>query len=419
LPSKGSFCVVEELSTADFEQLQLLRRAKKHKDPSAINALIQAHTPLVKSIAARFINSGEPFEDLVQEGVLGLLSAIELFDESHGIKFATYAHHLITGQIRHYLRDRGTLIRQPAWVQELRSKLERCRAELAEELGREPTISEIAQRSRLKEQRVQEILALGRSSHVLRLDEATDEVERPAVELERTKVASQASLSVEDRIAVDQAISKLRPVEQKVIRGFFFHDMTQTEIARKLGVSCNYVSRVLKTGLSRLQEILAVSGVVVPSDRLQAKMMEVEPDSVLDPVTGLYNRRYFAERLEEELIRAQRYGHSVALLRIEVEPVPEGDDGLALLRDVGEFIKKNVRRVDITCRFGEREFAVIMPHTSFGAVSAGKRIAAGMAASENQALRLLCVRAGLAVFPDQAISASHLVELAAPKEMNE
>ncbi len=117
-------------------------------------------------------------------------------------------------------------------------------------------------------------------------------------------------------------------------------------------------------------------------------MMEVEPDSVLDPVTGLYNRRYFAERLEEELIRAQRYGHSVALLRIEVEPVPEGDDGLALLRDVGEFIKKNVRRVDITCRFGEREFAVIMPHTSFGAVSAGKRIAAGMAASENQALRL-------------------------------
>jgi len=402
----------------DASHQELLRLAKHHKDQRALDALVKAHTPLVKSIAARFTSSGEPFEDLVQEGLLGLLSAIDLFDDSHGIRFTTYAHHLITGQIRHYLRDRGTLIRQPAWIQELRSKLERCRVELAEKLGREPTTAEIAAKAQVSEKRVEEVFAIQRSTRVLRLDDVSSDLERPSIELERTPDRSPPTLSIEDRLAVEQSISQLKPIEQKVIRHFFFQDMSQTEIARRLGVSCNYVARILKTGLSRLQDSLAAAGVVGLDQRLQARLAEVEAGGVLDPGTGLYSRQYFAERLEEELIRAQRYGHNVAIVRIALINVPADTDGPQVLADAAALIKNSVRRVDIVCRFAESEFAIIMPHTAFGAGAAANRIRERFSSSDNPALSALEVRTGISVFPDQAISASVMVDLADPHQQD-
>jgi len=402
----------------DASHQELLRLAKHHKDQRALDALVKAHTPLVKSIAARFTSSGEPFEDLVQEGLLGLLSAIDLFDDSHGIRFTTYAHHLITGQIRHYLRDRGTLIRQPAWIQELRSKLERCRVELAEKLGREPTTAEIAAKAQVSEKRVEEVFAIQRSTRVLRLDDVSSDLERPSIELERTPDRSPPTLSIEDRLAVEQSISQLKPIEQKVIRHFFFQDMSQTEIARRLGVSCNYVARILKTGLSRLQDSLAAAGVVGLDQRLQARLAEVEAGGVLDPGTGLYSRQYFAERLEEELIRAQRYGHNVAIVRIALINVPADTDGPQVLADAAALIKNSVRRVDIVCRFAESEFAIIMPHTAFGAGAAANRIRERFSSSDNPALSAIEVRTGISVFPDQAISASVMVDLADPHQQD-
>lgn len=394
---------------------ELLRLAKHHKDQRALDALIKAHTPLVKSIAARFTSSGEPFEDLVQEGLLGLLSAIDLFDDSHGIRFTTYAHHLITGQIRHYLRDRGTLIRQPAWIQELRSKLERCRAELADQLGREPTTAEIAARAQVSEKRVEEVFALQRSTRVLRLDDVSNDTDHPSIELERTPDKSPPSMSVEDRLAVEQAISQLKPVEQKVIRHFFFQDMSQTEIARRLGVSCNYVARILKAGLGKLQDSLATAGVARLDQRLQARIAHAEAGGVVDAETGLYSRQYFDERLEEELIRAKRYGHNVAIVRIALN-IPAGAERPQVLAQAGALIKATVRRVDIVCRFAQNEFAIIMPHTAFGAGAAANRIRSRFASDEDPVLSSLEVNTGISVFPDQAISASVLVDLADPHQ---
>ncbi|MGQ9525546.1 MAG: sigma-70 family RNA polymerase sigma factor [Armatimonadota bacterium] len=402
--------------SSEASHQELLRLAKRQKDPRALDALIKVHTPLVKSIAARFRSSGEPFDDLVQEGLLGLLSAIELFDDSHGIRFTTYAHHLITGQIRHYLRDRGTLIRQPAWIQELRSKLERCRAELAEQLGREPTNAEIAAKAQVPEKRVEEVYALQRSTRVLRLDDVSSERDRPSVELERTPDRSPPSISLEDRVAVEESIAQLKPVEQKVIRHFFFQDMSQTEIARKLGVSCNYVSRILKAGLGKLRASLAAAGAVGLDQMLQSRLAQVEADAVLDAETGLYSRQYFTERLEEELIRGKRYGHNVAIVRVALAGLPSGPDGPQLLAAAAGLIKNTVRRVDIVCRFGDAEFGIIMPHTAFGAGAAANRIRDRFASSEDASLAALTIHTGIAVFPDQAISASVLIDLADPHQ---
>ena len=97
---------------------------------------------LVQSVARRFSGLGESLDDLIQEGSIGLLKSVDLFDPERGVKFSTYACHLITSQIQHYLRDRGRLIRQPAWVQELNTKVSRATEQLAQELGRDPQLAE-------------------------------------------------------------------------------------------------------------------------------------------------------------------------------------------------------------------------------------------------------------------------------------
>src|SRR5437588_9792787 len=124
------------MTLSPSEVAELIRRARELRDPQARETLVAAYSPLVKSVAAHFLNSGEMFEDLLQEGKIGLLSAIDLFNPQYNIQFSTYAHHLIAGQIRHYLRDLGTLIRQPAWIQEERARVGKIRTGMMERLGR-------------------------------------------------------------------------------------------------------------------------------------------------------------------------------------------------------------------------------------------------------------------------------------------
>ena len=110
-----------------------------------LKARIASHfTSLVESIARRFVHTGEPFEDLVQEGFLGLLSALENYDPSKKVKFSTYATHFVAGAIRHFLRDRGKIIKEPAWLHELYTKISRASDSLTQRLGRPATSAEIA-----------------------------------------------------------------------------------------------------------------------------------------------------------------------------------------------------------------------------------------------------------------------------------
>jgi len=403
------------------DELELLRQAKQERSERARDELVRVHTPLVKSIAARFASSGEPFEDLVQEGFLGLLSAIDMFQASHGIQFSTYAHHLITGQIRHYLRDRSTLIRQPAWVQELRTKIERCRASLSEKLGREPTPQEIAAGTGLPEQRVVELMAVGRTARVLRLDPANELTGANSLEIERIRPVAKPEMPVEDRMALREAISQLKVVEQRVIEDFFFRDMSQTEIARKLGVSCNYISRILKASVRKLHDYLAAAGDTVPNakeldQKLQSRYSQFEDAAVVDADTGLYSRSYCVERLEEELIRAQRYGYSLAFLRISLAQQLQGGEARRTLREAASTIRRYVRRIDIMCRFGDREFALIMPHTARGVSSAAQRIVDALKASDQPSVSSLTVTTGVAVYPDDGITARELIGAATPHQ---
>src|SRR5579863_7164940 len=96
--------------------LRLVKQYHRTKNAEAREALVAQFRPLVEKLSRRFLPSGVPVEDLVQEGYLGLLHAIDHFDPSKNVKFITYATHCVGGQLRHYLRDRGQIIKEPAWL---------------------------------------------------------------------------------------------------------------------------------------------------------------------------------------------------------------------------------------------------------------------------------------------------------------
>jgi RNA polymerase sigma factor (sigma-70 family) len=106
--------------------------------------IARAYAGLVESVARKFVGTGEPLEDLAQEGYLGLLSALEYYDPQKGVRFSTYATHFIGGAIRHFLRDRSRMIREPAWLQETAVRVERSIESLTATLEREPTSGELA-----------------------------------------------------------------------------------------------------------------------------------------------------------------------------------------------------------------------------------------------------------------------------------
>ncbi len=395
---------------------ELIRRARDDHDSRAREALLGAFAPLVKSVAVKFTGSGETFEDLVQEGNLGLLSAMDLFKADQNIQFSTYAHHLIAGQIRHYLRDRGTLIRQPAWIQEERTRLEKTRSTFHETMGREPTAEELAEKSELSESRLQEILSTQRMSHVLRFDIGTPEDGSDAIDEERLQeTAPEPSLSTEERLVLRDALAQLKPLERRVIEDIYYNDLTQTEIARRLGVSSNYVSRILKSSSRRLKEALGDKEKTRAGRRLEQKLAAPDPTELVDEATGLYSPTYFRDRVEEEIQRARRYEHPLAVARVSVMGIPEvgrADSISRALRATARILRESVRRVDIVARLDKREFGVLLPYTGQRASIAADRIVTALAAND-EGLPLRGVY-GFSWYPQDAVTAQGLLALAEP-----
>ena len=230
--------------------------------------IAHAHTSLVESVARRFVGSGEPFEDLVQEGFLGLLSALDNYDPERTaqkepgkkIKFSTYATYFVAGAIRHFLRDRGKIIKEPAWLHEISVKVARTTDALTVELGRIPQTSEVAQFLNLTEEAVDEILSTRQTFQVSAFGSTSDDSEATVGLVDPEKIRSDKyvtlQLPIEDRIVLENAVLKLKELEQHVLFEFFYQDHTQTEIAKQFGISCNYVSHILKNATGKLKRII-------------------------------------------------------------------------------------------------------------------------------------------------------------------
>jgi RNA polymerase sigma-B factor len=221
--------------------------------------LVDQYIGLVEFLARRFRNRGEPLEDLVQVGTIGLLKAIERFDLEREVEFSTYATPTIVGELKRHFRDKGWAVRVPRRLQELHLELTKIVSTLGQELGRSPTVAEIATAAGTSEENVLEGLEIAQAYNFTSLDAPIDSDDAGS-----TSFADQLGgdddqlLNLEYRAALAPEMAKLPERERRILYLRFFKGMTQSEIADKLGISQMHVSRLLNRTLMRLREALEV-----------------------------------------------------------------------------------------------------------------------------------------------------------------
>lgn len=221
--------------------------------------LVLMHQNLVRFLAGKFMNRGEPIEDLVQVGTIGLINAIDRFDPGRGTKFSTYATPTIVGETRRHFRDKAWSLKVPRRLQELNLSANKAVESLSQKLGRAPTIREIAQAVGASEEETLEAIELGNAYDTVSLDsKLAYESESAPLSLAEFVGDMDGSLETLERFGdLNQAMDCLDTRERSIIYLRFFRDMSQTEVAKKLNISQMHVSRLQQKALRRLKELLS------------------------------------------------------------------------------------------------------------------------------------------------------------------
>ena len=222
----------------------------------ARDELVTLHLPLVHFLARRFRDRGEPLEDLVQVGTIGLIKAVDRFDPQRGVEFSTYATPTIVGEIKRHFRDKGWAIRVPRRLQELRMSLGQATAELSQKSGRSPTVAELAAHLGISEDEVIEGLEGAQAYSTTSLDAQVggdDGDDSPSLG-DRLGSEDLDLEAVEYRESLKPLLAALPSRERRILALRFFHGMTQSEIAAEVGISQMHVSRLLAKSLATLRE---------------------------------------------------------------------------------------------------------------------------------------------------------------------
>jgi RNA polymerase sigma-B factor len=224
------FVLLTELPPGDPERLRIR------------GELVELHLPLVEYLARRFRNRGEWLDDLTQVATIGLIKSIDRFDLGRGVEFSTYATPTIVGEIKRHFRDKGWAVRVPRRLQELKLALTKAIGDLAQRLGRAPTVAELA------------VLESANAYSTVSLDapDSGDE-DAPAV-AESLGMVDEALEGVEYRESLKPLLERLPPREKRILLLRFFGNMTQSQIATELGISQMHVSRLLARTLTQLRE---------------------------------------------------------------------------------------------------------------------------------------------------------------------
>ncbi len=236
----------------------LLRRYHEDGDLQAREKLIEQYMSLVRSLARRYSYRGEQLEDLVQIGAIGLIKAIDRFDIERGVELTTYATPNIIGEIKRHFRDKGWAVRVPRGLQELNVQLSRLMEQLTVQLGRSPTIPELAKAAGVEEEQVLEALESGRAYTSLSLsvgggggdDDDLDPLESLGTEEHQYEVS-------EDRAVLAPGFRALDERERMILQLRFFDGLTQSQIAQQVGISQMHVSRLIRRSLEKIRETIA------------------------------------------------------------------------------------------------------------------------------------------------------------------
>ena len=231
--------------------VSLIETYRARGDRRAVEQILSMNIKILNHLVRRYASSSdEPYEDLLQVGYVGLIKAVNGYRLDSEAKFSSYAYSMIEGEIKHHLRD-AALVKRPRWARSLHARVSEATSRLTLELGRPPLIEEVADEVNVTPEGVSELMKLFCDTDVLSLDAGEDEeVDVSAIKSLRYETFS---LPVEDRIMLEQALESLTELQRKVIYLFFYKDLCQTEIGRKLGLSQRKTSRTVASAVKVLK----------------------------------------------------------------------------------------------------------------------------------------------------------------------
>jgi RNA polymerase sigma-B factor len=233
-------------------QRDLLRAVQMGHDPNARGRLIEDNLALVRAMARRYAGRGEQYEDLVQIGTIGLIKAIDRFDPERGVELQSYAIPMIVGEIKRHFRDRSWAVHVPRRLKELNLQLMSLMEHLNSSLGRSPTIAELAKAAGVETEEVVEALEAGQAYTALSLSVPIGD--DPDTELGDTLADPEAIYEgADDRDLIARGLDSLDPRSRKIVELRFFSGLSQSEIAREIGVSQMHVSRLLRQSLEKVR----------------------------------------------------------------------------------------------------------------------------------------------------------------------
>jgi RNA polymerase sigma-B factor len=213
---------------------------------------------LARYLAMRFAHRGEQVDDLVQVATLGLIKAIDRFDPGRGVEFTTYAAPTIIGEIKRYFRYKGWAVRVPRRQQELNLAVNREIERASLELGRSPTVADLAGRLGVSEESIIEAQELGQMYNLLSIDSelASGRDAKASTLLEHLGREDPELALLEDRRNLERALRALDPRERVILYLRFYENVSQAEVAKRFGVSQMHVSRLQARALEKLKREL-------------------------------------------------------------------------------------------------------------------------------------------------------------------
>ncbi len=220
--------------------------------------LVASYIPLVHRLCRRFRDCGEAQEDLVQVGCIGLLKAAKKFDPDRGVSFITYAVPVIVGEVKNHLRDHGWAVKVPRKIQKHKLAVQRAVESLGHILGRSPTFSEIAEATEISEAEIYDTFEVGNYGRPLSLDSEYDGNGTKDISTVMDYIGAKDPQfeKLEDRIDLGQTFGSLTRREKAIIYMKFYVGLSQTEIAKQLGISQMHVSRLQRHALRLLKDAL-------------------------------------------------------------------------------------------------------------------------------------------------------------------
>jgi len=238
------------VSLNDQTDASLIERWQRRGDDAAREQLVHRYRGLVRALAARYVNWGEPFDDLVQVAWIGLLKAIERYDAERGVQFPTYATPTIVGEIRRYYRDRAWAVHVPRSVQELRVRVNATIDQWSAEHGEAPTTAELAQFLEVSPDAVLDAIHSENARSALALPSAEDDRAASGFDVPTEEPGFG---QVDASMLLEGGLQSLAERERQIVAMRFEEGLTQSQIAARIGISQMHVSRLLRRALAQLR----------------------------------------------------------------------------------------------------------------------------------------------------------------------